>query len=383
MTSGFTPAESAEGFKRETYLLGLPLGVLFFLSAWFLESPMARIVAFDAVARPLVASLFVALSLLLYFKKLSTRAAETSLIVCVYTYFLARLSLLLLFDPSIDPSIDPSVNQGAADIARELGEFGYWFPILYGLAFFMFGVRRGKGVSLVFFGATLAVGLIHGANRLALGESLGELRPLGQVYFSSGLLILIFNAFAKLTEIHTGLASTMSYLANTDSLTRVSNRRHLEVLLEEEEKRAARYGNPFCVLLLDIDHFKRVNDVFGHDVGDEVLREMADLLFTSVRSVDHVGRWGGEEFLIVLPEVGLEEARTSAVRLKGLIEAHAFEPAGTVTASFGVAEFSRGEGLDVLIRRADAALYGAKQEGRNKVRTDADDAPALLPGHLN
>ena len=375
MTSGFTPAESAEGFKRETYLLGLPLGVLFFLSAWFLESPMARIVAFDAVARPLVASCFVALSILLYFKKLSTRAVETSLIVCVYTYFLARLSLLLLFDHSI--------NQGAADIARELGEFGYWFPILYGLAFFMFGVRRGKEVSLVFFGATLAVGLIHGANRLALGESLGELRPLGQVYFSSGLLILIFNAFAKLTEIHTGLASTMSYLANTDGLTRVSNRRHLEVLLEEEEKRAARYGNPFCVLLLDVDHFKRVNDAFGHDVGDEVLREMADLLFTSVRSVDHVGRWGGEEFLIVLPEVGLEEARTSAVRLKGLIEAHAFEPAGTVTASFGVAEFNRDEGLGALIKRADAALYGAKEEGRNKVRTDADAAPALLPGHLN
>ncbi len=375
MTSVFTPAESAEGFKRETYLLGLPLGVLFFLSAWFLESPMARMVAFDAVARPLVASFFVALSILLYFKKLSTRAVEASLIVCVYAYFLARLSLLLLFDHSI--------NHGTADIARELGEFGYWFPILYGLAFFMFGVRRGKGVSLVFFGATFAVGLIHGANRFALGESLGDLRPLGQVYVSSGLLILIFNAFAKLTEIHTGLASTMSYLANTDGLTRVSNRRHLEVLLEEEEKRAARYGNPFCVLLLDIDHFKRVNDALGHDVGDEVLREMADLLFTSVRSVDHVGRWGGEEFLIILPEVGLEEARTSAVRLKGLIEAHGFEPAGTITASFGVAEFSRGEGLDVLIKRADAALYGAKQEGRNKVRTDADDAPALLPGHLN
>ena len=375
-TAVFTPAaESAEGFKRETYLLGLPLGVLFFLSAWFLESPMARMVAFDAVARPLVASLFVALSILLYFKKLSTRAVEASLIVCVYTYFLARLSLLLLFDHSVD--------QGAAGIARELGEFGYWFPILYGLAFFMFGVRRGKGVSLVFFGATLAVGLIHGANRFALGESLGELRPLGQVYVSSGLLILIFNAFAKLTEIHTGLASTMSYLANTDGLTRVSNRRHLEMLLEEEEKRAARYGNPFCVLLLDIDHFKSVNDAFGHDVGDKVLREMADLLFTSVRSVDHVGRWGGEEFLIVLPEVGLEEARASAVRLRGLIEAHAFEPAGTVTASFGVAEFSRGEGLDVLIRRADAALYGAKQEGRNSVKTDADGAPVLLPGHLN
>ena len=367
----FTPAESAESFKRETYLLGLPLGVLFFLSAWFLESPTARIAAFDALARPFVASLFVALSILLYFKKLSTRAVEASLIVLVYAYFLARLSLLLLLD------------NGAADIARELGEFGYWFPILYGLAFFMFGARRGKGVSLVFFGATLAVGLIHGANRFALGGSLSELRPLGQVYFSSGLLILIFHAFAKLTELHTGLASTMSYLANTDGLTRVSNRRHLEMILKEEEERAARYGNPFCVLLLDIDHFKGVNDAFGHDVGDKVLREMADLLFKSVRSVDHVGRWGGEEFLIVLPEVGLEEARLSAVRLKGLIEAHPFEPAGTITASFGVAEFSRGEGLGALVKRADAALYGAKEEGRNSVRTDAENAPALLPGHLN
>ncbi len=370
-TAAFTPAESADGFKRETYLLGLPLGVLFFLSAWFLESPMARIVAFDAVARPLVASCFVTLSVLLYFKKLSTRAVEASLIVCVYTYFLARLSLLLLFD------------HGVADIARELGEFGYWFPILYGLAFFMFGVRRGKEVSLVFFSATLAVGLIHGANRFSLGESLGELRPLGQVYFSSGLLILIFNAFAKLTELHTGLASTMSYLANTDGLTRVSNRRHLEMLLTEEEQRTARYGNPFCVLLLDIDHFKRVNDAFGHDVGDEVLREMADLLFKSVRSVDHVGRWGGEEFLLILPEVGLEEARLSAMRLKGLIETHPFEPAGPITASFGVAEFNQSEGLGALIKRADAALYGAKEEGRNRVRTDAEDAPALLPGHLN
>ena len=161
-------------------------------------------------------------------------------------------------------------------------------------------------------------------------------------------------------------------LAHTDPLTQVVNRRALFGRLGAELERARRYNSVMSVLMLDIDHFKDINDTHGHLIGDDVLREVAGLLQTTVRSVDVVARYGGEEFVVVLPETPLAGAVTFAERIRVLIESHPFCPAQgplSITVSVGVAAFPA-EGVETienLFARADDALYRAKAEGRNAV----------------
>lgn len=161
-------------------------------------------------------------------------------------------------------------------------------------------------------------------------------------------------------------------LATVDPLTGIANRQALLDRLDEELLRAGRYHGPLSVIMVDLDHFKRLNDTHGHAAGDQVLRHVGGLLASNVRSVDVAGRYGGEEFLVVLPETDADAAASLAEKLRQLVARTAVVlPDGTsatVTLSAGVAG-GTGEGLDVdrLIRDADAAMYSAKALGRNQV----------------
>ncbi|MEC9318687.1 MAG: GGDEF domain-containing protein, partial [Pseudomonadota bacterium] len=159
----------------------------------------------------------------------------------------------------------------------------------------------------------------------------------------------------------------LEHLVHTDALTQVWNRYHMEQTLEEEVKRCERHGRNLSVILLDIDHFKRVNDDYGHDVGDNVLKLISEALDKWLRSSDVFGRWGGEEFLIIAPETDLESAGLLAERLRRRLANLQFDKVGQVTASFGVAELSRSESRNSLVKRADNALYQVKESGRNSV----------------
>ncbi len=166
----------------------------------------------------------------------------------------------------------------------------------------------------------------------------------------------------------------LEQLAITDQLTGLYNRLHLDRTLAEEYERQRRYGTSFSLLILDIDEFKAVNDKFGHPVGDQVLVGIAHILRTNVRQVDVVGRWGGEEFLVMCRETALEGALLMAEKLRLAIECHVFEAVGRKSASVGVAAFRPGETVIETIKRADAALYQAKQAGRNRVAGGAPTA---------
>lgn len=154
----------------------------------------------------------------------------------------------------------------------------------------------------------------------------------------------------------------------SDRLTGLYNRLHLDQVLNEELARGERTGAELSVILLDVDHFKSVNDTHGHLVGDQVLMAIAEILKTGARKVDVVGRWGGEEFLVVCRETSLEGAAVLAEKLRGLIEGHTFPVVGRKTGSFGVANLGEKKDINALIASADAALYEAKNSGRNRVQ---------------
>jgi diguanylate cyclase (GGDEF)-like protein len=159
-------------------------------------------------------------------------------------------------------------------------------------------------------------------------------------------------------------------LSVTDRLTGLFNRRKLDEVLEEELIRCRRYGVEFAVIIMDIDHFKRVNDTRGHHVGDGVLQQMAQLLRDGTRDADALARFGGEEFVIVCRHSGLEGCIDTAERLRAAIAAHDFPGVGPLTASFGVAACCKEDSAESLLERADAALYRAKGAGRNRVEAD-------------
>lgn len=158
-------------------------------------------------------------------------------------------------------------------------------------------------------------------------------------------------------------------LSITDNLTKLYNRVKLDKSLQEEMNRSLRYNTNFSIILLDIDYFKKVNDNFGHQVGDEVLIESAQILSKNIRNVDILGRWGGEEFLVICPETKIEDAIKVASHINEAIKLHKFSTyPNTVTMSLGVASFNKDiKNIDDIILNADKALYQAKEEGRDKV----------------
>lgn len=174
----------------------------------------------------------------------------------------------------------------------------------------------------------------------------------------------------RLAEAHAELAiknRELEVLSITDKLTRLNNRMKLDEALTMEMKRSGRYGVPLSVIITDVDHFKRVNDELGHQEGDLVLKAIADVLKKNIREVDIVGRWGGEEFMIICPETELKNAEQLAEKLRINIEQLELKSGVNITASFGVAGFSSKEIEKDLIQKADYALYRAKKKGRNRV----------------
>ena len=207
----------------------------------------------------------------------------------------------------------------------------------------------------------------------------------GYRYFIAGmtLFLLLFSYIVlhyAFSYYHRELASRQQMLieknaqleemATIDPLTKIYNRRKTSMILEREFERHLRYGGELSIIMFDIDNFKKINDTYGHNIGDDVLQQVANLVLLSIRKTDYFGRWGGEEFLIVSIENNLQQATELAEKLRKVIDDYAFDfnHIGKITCSFGVEQLTEGQSVKELIHEADSAMYIAKHSGKNCVK---------------
>ena len=185
---------------------------------------------------------------------------------------------------------------------------------------------------------------------------------------------LIKEEGSKMSKTNKQLVQATSELQkkiSLDYLTKLYTRNKFEDLLDEQIQKFVNYqGNTFSLLIIDIDNFKIINDSYGHLIGDKVLKEVAKILTLVARNSDIIARWGGEEFVIILPNTNIEQAAIAAEKLRSSIEKHIFKDIKNLTCSFGVAQFHNSDSKIDLFKRADEALYKAKSSGRNKVELE-------------
>jgi diguanylate cyclase (GGDEF)-like protein len=244
---------------------------------------------------------------------------------------------------------------------------GFQYYLIPLVPFVMFNERLRGRVALLVSAVFLVafVGLYEVAPVRSLAPEVTHALSLMNIvipFIALALLTFHFRAASMAVE------RQIAEMAVTDPLTGLFNRRHMNQRLREEESRSARTRTPFCAIVVDIDHFKRINDTWGHDVGDRVLKDLAQLFRNMVRTQDIVARWGGEEFLVVLPQTPLAGALEVAERLRQAAEAtlgRSLEGSETITLTLGVAEYAGS--IPDCLKLADTALYRGKEGGRNQV----------------
>lgn len=244
-----------------------------------------------------------------------------------------------------------------------------WFGSLFALLFLVFGTRRGAIASLSGFALLYIAVALSATWGMLAEEGASELMvfaPVGHVALIAIVWVLARNT-ERLAAARTK-TELMELQATTDPLTGVANRRRLDDEIGRLVAQARRYDQPFSVVLLDLDGFKDVNDIHGHEVGDRVLVETVDRLQAAIREADLLGRWGGEEFLLLAASTAHQAACALAERCRRAIADSPMQHGGvTVTASLGVASLGRDDDARALLRRADLAMYTAKSDGRDRV----------------
>ena len=240
---------------------------------------------------------------------------------------------------------------------------------------------HGRGKHLMIGGFIMMIGVIFirilGEALSAEGtQSIVRTTPIQILTFLSAFvtLILTSNGFVLMTKERADERSHL--LARKDRLTGVWNRIQLEEATQQEMSRLERYGHPVALIMMDLDHFKRINDQFGHATGDMILKGFCDIVHSCIRSTDVLGRWGGEEFVLVMPNSGFASAAQLAERIRSALEQHEFPGGHKITASFGFAVCQSTDTCESWLHRADMALYRAKTAGRNRVEAECLESQA-------
>lgn len=366
VTGHAIPQGAPGAIKRLGYIFGLGGGIVALLVAILIRQSAGEATTFEVVAHSAMAALLLLLLVTLVRSRHRVWRLELATFAVLSTFFLVRLGIAL-YSPGSSPH----------QITDQLSQFGFWFPTLYASVLFILGVDKGWRVSVGHFLLSVLVGLPLAVGNLSRGE-LHVLLPLSQLYLSSAVAIVTMIMFVRYSERVVRANAEMEYLAHTDFITELANRRQAERLLGQEVRLVERYGDSLSLLLLDLDQFKRVNDAHGHPAGDQVLREVAALLAAESRSTDHLGRWGGEEFVLILPRTERQSALEMAARIMSRVRNYEFTRVGSVTVSIGGATWQLGELPRDLIKRADEALYQAKEKGRDQVVMSGEQSESVV-----
>jgi diguanylate cyclase len=284
-------------------------------------------------------------------------------------------------DPSLTlPQMLFAITSGAVAYAMAGPVRGVAFPVLMVILVFGMFQLKPRTVAVVSLYALAAFGAVMWWKARDEPKVFVPAVELGHFLMLAAMLPAVSLLSARLTRLRErnrrqrkelALAvSRIQELATRDELTGLVNRRHMSSLLERERQRCVRSGRGFSVAMIDIDHFKAINDHYGHTVGDEVLRTFAHHAPQALRGTDTVSRWGGEEFVLLLPEAALSAARIGIERLRGRVAAtpmaHLSAVPIRITVSAGLTEHIAGESVTQTLERADRALYEAKAQGRNR-----------------
>ena len=352
-----------DALKRRVLMTIMALSWTATVIAWPLVSsrgvlsPVLRVVfSLNAVFHPV-------LGVLLWRRLLSQRIVDLS---CLFfaSGLCAGCMALRLYSPVYGEGID-------------VQPLYLWIPVIYVFVFTIAdhasSLRIALGTLALFVSISLPYLVRH------IDQPLGSFTI--QLHLVSSVLIAALYFFSGYLQRFQTAQLTLDQLArlvNTDELTQVANRRRITEAIEYELVRYARYGHTFSIILFDIDHFKAINDRFGHHVGDEVLVALAARARHGLREVDWLGRWGGEEFVVILPETRFDETLRKANELCRNVAATPLVGEQTITISGGVTSVRAGDTTDAILQRADAALYAAKRGGRNRVEgvIDAAEYPA-------
>ena len=316
-------------------------------------------------------------------------------IIIPSAYFLCGLTLtgffVVLSETHVNDRFEDhylTIFQIASNIALQLGfllaapEIGYAFLSVLFLIFGFGALRMTSqqaiiawtlttlGLAPIFLLTDLPIEMPVATSLERVAAMLGFVITIGQCAFvglyGSSMRKMLYNRSFELKAAN----KRIEELAELDELTGSYNRRCIMRMLDDEIARAHRINAPCSIALIDLDWFKRINDAYGHPTGDEVLRAFAITVFANIRTVDRFGRYGGEEFLLVLPDTPHDGAARILDRLRAIIadlDWSAFSPGMRVTISAGVATLRPDETADIFLARADSALYAAKARGRNRI----------------
>ena len=243
-------------------------------------------------------------------------------------------------------------------------------------AYYLLGSRHGTLITLLFYAQfftyVLSISGEEITQQAAANVIMSYLILTGVLYTYESSRERSYRRLDELLHREQELNTELKRVSITDKLTNIYNRVKLDEYLTMIYKRAKRYNEEFSVIIIDIDHFKNVNDTFGHLAGDEILIQFSKCIKEKIRASDIFGRWGGEEFLLILPNTSCKEANILAEHIRASIEQCSFSYKFSNSASFGVASFSSEESEAELIEIADKALYSAKESGRNCVKSKRD-----------
>ncbi|MBY6276289.1 MAG: hypothetical protein CWE10_08710 [Symbiobacterium thermophilum] len=339
--------------KRRLLLVALPIASAAALFEWALlrrsgQAPSPLLLAGAAFA--------LLLALLLWRRRRSLRFVETVLTAGIAVGLFVFLYLGLFSADSLS--------------LERFARLSPWVSVALAGLLVISGSRRSVWIGTAVYLGLLALGLVRlfRAGPQPTREAL--FGPLAHFYLANAVLLWLMHAWSELQRQYARtrqIARSMASLAHTDPLLGIPNRRQMELLIEQEIRCAEEGGQPATMIMFDVDRFKQINDMYGHEAGDAALRAVATTVRQALRATDHVGRWGGDEFIILVRVNETAQAYQLAQRVGEAVHQKLSEHFPIVTISLGVAPYRPGDTVSSWVSRADAAMYRAKESGRNRV----------------